>query len=74
MDAPLIYHSYLLRLWLVQEETGVSWRATLEDVKTGEQRGFASLEELIVYLQSRAEMHFKNENQIDRPQFDLGFT
>jgi hypothetical protein len=51
LDTPLIYRSYLLRLWQVREETGLAWRATLVDVKTGEQCGFASLEDLTNYLQ-----------------------
>jgi hypothetical protein len=50
MEAPLIYRSYLLRLWQVREEAGLAWRATLKNARTSEQRGFASLEELIAYL------------------------
>jgi hypothetical protein len=50
LDTPLIYRSYLLRLWQAREEADLTWRAMLADVKTGEQRGFASLEELMAYL------------------------
>ena len=42
------YLAYLLRLW--QEEGAVSWRATLENVHTGEQVGFANLEKLFAFL------------------------
>ena len=44
------YIAYLLRLW--REKGGVStrWRASLQDPHSGERIGFASLEELIVYL------------------------
>lgn len=45
------YHAYLLRLWRVEDEGG-QWRAHLENVETGELRGFASLVKLIEYLQS----------------------
>ena len=55
MEAPLLYFSFLLRLWQVQEATGFAWRATLKDARTGEQRGFASLEGLIAYLRHIAE-------------------
>ena len=59
METPLVYKSYLLRLWQVNEEAGLAWRATLVDVKTGEQRGFASLEELIAYLRLSTESAIK---------------
>jgi hypothetical protein len=40
---------YLLRLWRVKED-GEDWRATLEDVVTGELRGFTDLGALMAYL------------------------
>jgi len=43
------YHSYLLRLWRVKED-GEDWRASLEDVVTGELHGFTDLAKLIAYL------------------------
>jgi hypothetical protein len=43
------YHSYLLRLWRVKED-GDDWRASLEDVVTGELHGFTDLATLIQYL------------------------
>jgi hypothetical protein len=46
---PQNYHSYLLRLWQV----GVDWRASLEDVETGELQGFAGLAALIDYLEKQ---------------------
>ena len=55
LDAPLIYRSYLLRLWQVREADGLAWRASLEEVKTGEQRGFTSLDELFAYLRLNTE-------------------
>ena len=55
MDLSLIYCSYLLRLWQVREETGLAWRATLQDVKTGEQHGFADLDAMLAFLRSKTE-------------------
>ena len=55
METPLIYRSYLLRLWQVRAEAGLVWRASLEEVKTGDQRGFTSMEELIAYLRFTTE-------------------
>lgn len=44
------YQSYLLRLWRVDEDGHQVWRASLEDPRTGERRGFASLELLMEFL------------------------
>ena len=45
------YHSYLLRLWRVRDD-GQRWRASLEDVQTGEMRGFENVKALVMYLQA----------------------
>ena len=47
------YHSFLLRLWQVQGESGVDWRASLQDVETDELQGFSGLAALIDYLQKQ---------------------
>ena len=44
------YHSYLLRLWRVQGN-GEHWRASLEDVQTGELCGFENVKALMMYLE-----------------------
>ena len=44
------YYSFLLRLWQVKENGGQEWRATLENVESGEKRGFTSVEGLLAYL------------------------
>jgi hypothetical protein len=44
------YYSYLLRIWQVPNNDERAWRIQLENVQTGEKHGFASLEELLVYL------------------------
>ncbi|MCB8926749.1 MAG: hypothetical protein H6652_14110 [Ardenticatenaceae bacterium] len=47
------YHAYLLRIW--REEEGMPWRATLQNPHTGEQEGFASVEQLIEFLRDKTE-------------------
>ena len=44
------YHSFLLRLWRVKEEHRYEWRASIENIESGEKRGFTSLIELQEYL------------------------
>ena len=48
------YRSYLLRLWCA-ETLDRCWRASLEDLRTGERIGFASLELLFAYLMEQVE-------------------
>ena len=50
MPSTTTYYSYLLRLWQVKKDEEQDWRASLENVETGEKHGFASLEELFVFL------------------------
>ena len=57
-----VYHAYLLRLW--QTKTG--WRASLEHPHTGERLGFASLEQLFVFLQDQT-----RDDERNRPQSDI---
>jgi hypothetical protein len=45
------YHSYLLRLWRVRDD-GQQWRASLEDVQTGELCGFINVKALVKYLEA----------------------
>jgi hypothetical protein len=42
--------SFLLRLWQVPGAENQGWRVLLEDIRTGEKLGFASLEDLVIYL------------------------
>ena len=52
---PRRYLAYLLRVWRMTGDDGApAWRASLEDVHTGGQRGFASLEHLLVFLLEEA--------------------
>ena len=47
------YFSYLLRLWRVGTGQGAAWRATLEEIPSGERRAFAGLDDLVGYLRER---------------------
>jgi len=47
------YLSYMLRLWQAMTDAGGSWRASLEDPRTGQRTGFAGLEELFGFLSAR---------------------
>ncbi|MEW5872296.1 MAG: hypothetical protein AB1894_23740 [Chloroflexota bacterium] len=42
--------SYLLRLWAVQVNGHLAWRAALVCIPDGEERGFRSLESLFEHL------------------------
>ena len=44
------YLSYLLRLWQIESKGQSVWRASLEDSRTGERRGFANVDALLVFL------------------------
>ena len=48
---PPRYFAYLLRLWCVDTNGEVAWRASLEDSHAGERRGFANLDQLFEFLQ-----------------------
>jgi hypothetical protein len=45
-----MYTSYLLRLWQTRTEHDWVWRASLEHPESGERLGFASLQDLFVFL------------------------
>lgn len=45
------YHSYLLRMWQVEDLFGQEWRGSLQDVVSGEKLGFACLDDLFDLLQ-----------------------
>lgn len=46
----LPYTIYLMRLW-IDSEGETTWRFSLEDPHTGARRGFATLDELVIFLQ-----------------------
>jgi hypothetical protein len=50
-EKPRRYLAYLLRLWQASRGGELVWRASLEDPHAGGRRGFASLAELIAFLE-----------------------
>ncbi len=58
------YHAYLLRLW--REEEGLPWRATLQNPHTGEQEGFASVEQLITFIRNKTEAEESSDSKPTR--------
>jgi hypothetical protein len=54
-NQPPTTHSYLLRLWPAGSAGQLVWRASLENVQTGERLGFATLEQLFVFLMQQTE-------------------
>ena len=47
------YQSFLLRLWHVGYTDRREWRASLENITTGELVGFENLTELLTYLETK---------------------
>jgi hypothetical protein len=45
------YVAHLLRLWQLEAKEDAPWRAPVESQRTGERRGFASLEDLFILLE-----------------------
>jgi hypothetical protein len=62
MSKQLRYLSFLLRLWQVKQNGRETWRASLEDPRTGEKRGFASLEALMDFLYAQVREGNRDEN------------
>ena len=46
----LVYQSFLLRLWRVQQNGENTWRASLENTSTGQKQYFSRLEALCEFL------------------------
>ena len=54
-DGTLCYRTYLLTVWEERSQdpaTPAVWRFRLEDPRTGQRRGFASLEALATFLRT----------------------
>ena len=55
MSVESIHLSYLLRLWRGKDVGDKRWRASLRNVRTGEEQGFRNVTDLCIYLQSMSE-------------------
>ena len=62
-DRSSCYRAFLLRLWCVTTTDGVVWRASLEDSRTNERKGFADLSTLAAFLEEQT-------NDADQPDAD----
>ena len=49
------YVAYLLRLWQVSSEGETVWRASLENARTGQRRGFTDLDDLCRFLRQQTD-------------------
>lgn len=54
-DQSPCYMAFLLRLWCVDVEDGIAWRASLENAQTGERQGFADVQILWAFLMRQLE-------------------
>ena len=48
--------AYLLRLWRVDNGTEAIWRASLQDVRTGERLSFPGLDQALAYLRQQLDL------------------
>lgn len=60
------YHTYLFRLWRVRENDGAHWRASLENVQTGELCGFEDITVLLGYLEELVVANKKDEGFLNQ--------
>jgi hypothetical protein len=65
------YLSYLLRLWQTERGGALVWQASLEHAGTGERRGFASLADLVAFLEQETAPEDEEEPRI-RAGDDVG--
>jgi hypothetical protein len=63
-DAQQRYHAYLLRLWVETSAGRPVWRLSLEEPDTGMRRGFASLDQLFVFLTERTSAQGGERTQV----------
>jgi hypothetical protein len=55
------YHAYLIRLW--REDKQAPWRGELVSPHTGEQRLFATIDQLLIFLTAQVENDAAAEQQ-----------
>lgn len=48
-----IYQSYLLRLWLVDQDGAQAWRCSLEEALSGQRRTFANLDAMVAFIRAK---------------------
>ena len=60
MNSERKYLSYLLRLWMVEEDGEDVWRASLEVTHSRERYGFATLDNLLAFLKEQTQTSGKS--------------
>ena len=60
------YRSFLLRLWCVKQNGELTWRASLENPRTGQKHVFTSLEALHEFLSNLGEVLENEMEEKDR--------
>ena len=60
--------AYMLRMWQISDGEQPVWRASLQDVYTGERLGFADLDEATAYLRRRLDPR----SEVEHPGHELG--
>ena len=55
----------MLRLWQTSDDGEQVWRASLESPGTGERQGFASVEDLIGFLQDQTGDEGEESDELD---------
>ena len=61
------YLTYVLRLWRMRGEGAAGWRASLAGPGSGERHGFASLDDLFLFLRRETGMGSEEDDE-DRPK------
>ena len=59
------YRSFLLRLWMDEVDEKQDWRISIEDPSTRERRGFATLNDLLKYLE--LQIQEEDNHKINKP-------
>ena len=62
------YLAYLLRLWRMSGEGAAGWRASLARPGSGERHGFASLDELLLFLRRQTGAGSERDDDKGRPK------
>ena len=58
------YRSFLLRMWCVKQDHEISWRASMENPRTGQMHFFTSREALDEFLRQQRE---ELESELETP-------
>jgi hypothetical protein len=62
------YLTYLLRLWRMRGAGAAGWRASLASPDSGERHGFASLDDLFLFLRRETGAGSEKDDEKDRPK------